>query len=412
MGLPALRTAPCGEAAPRLARAKARPLALFATMLCLALGACSGDGSSPVGSSEAEPGRNLPELGRADEARPPDGDRPTIPAFGMMAWQANTLREREFALIRGSGSGLYRFNLTTSGNGDREPRAPTAVYDRLLEAAASQGVDLLPVLMRGRPKSAGSDRRVAEPPETPREHRTWRERVRFYAERYGPGGRFWRENPQVPYRPLRIWEVWNEPNLRQFWDDRKPNPREYGRLLEETREVLREVDPKARIVSAGLAAKYDGAGYLEKVLDESGACSADAIGIHPYAQNAGKAMDHLERARKVADAAGADRTELWVTEIGWRVGGKGYSAVPTAAAQARAFDRFAAATERRRTELRLGPSIAFALRDRVDQKTGRVDHTAGLRRADDRPRPSWRVWSRWASSARPLAVPEPRSCGR
>jgi len=216
-----------------------------------------------------------------------------------------------------------------------------------------------------------------------------------------------------------MWEVWNEPNLPQFWDQRPANPREYGRLLRETGGVLRSVDPGARIVSGGLAWRHSGAPYLGAALDAAGPCSVDAISIHPYAPTVERAMGHLAEARSVADSRGLRDVALWTTEIGWRVGEGGagdlelgYSEVETPAAQARALDGFFAATTRRRRELRLGPTFAFALRDRVNPKTGEVDNKSGLRLANDTPRPAWGVLSRWARAAPPLRWPRPRACPR
>ena len=37
------------------------------------------------------------------------------------------------------------------------------------------------------------------------------------AKRYGPKGTFWSENPTVPKRPIREWQIWNEPNLPYQW---------------------------------------------------------------------------------------------------------------------------------------------------------------------------------------------------
>ena len=349
---------------------------------------------------------------------PPTDDRaarrappPTVPALGVMAWQANRLEPADFALLRGGGVRYSRFNLLTSRSDDRGQRLPVGEYDRLIRAAATQGIESLPVLLRSRPEiPPRKPGQTAEPPETPREYRLWRQRVRFYAERYGPHGRFWRENPELSYQPLRVWEVWNEPNLTRFWDRRRIDPGEYARLLRETRAVLRDVDPQARIVSGGVASRYRGARYLDAVLAAAGSCSVDAISVHPYAPSTERAMRHLAVTRRAADARGAGGVPLWTTEIGWQVGRRSYSGVPDARAQARELESFAAETERRREELRLGPSFAFALRDRTSAITGKVDDTSGLRGADDRPRPSWAVWSRAARAAPELRLPPARRC--
>jgi len=340
-----------------------------------------------------------------------------------MAWRASELTPRDAALVRRSGASFYRFNLLTTTTDDRGDRPRMARYDRLAAVAAVDGVDLLPVLMRTRStlRKGGSGvgggrtvkrKQVADPPVTRRQWKIWRARVRMFAERFGPRGRFWAEHPGLPYRPFRSWEVWNEPNLRQFWDARDPDPEEYARLLRETRRVLRSVDPRARVVSAGLGWRYAGARYLRTALTAAGGCSVDAIGVHPYAPTPRRAISALAKARSVADRHGARGVPLWTTEIGWRVAPRGYSSVPDQAAQARALGRFAAAARRRRAELGLGPTFAFALRDRVDAGTGRVTHTGGLRRADDSPRAAWRVWSWRAHGARPLPLPPVRRCGR
>ncbi len=381
-----------------------RPARLFLTLWVLAV--CV----TALGCSVSkEPASSLRESGPGKSGQAKPGARGKLPAYGMQAQRANRLREPDFELIRDGGVGFYRFSVLTSNSDDRD-RPAVRIYDRLIAAAVSEGVELLPVFLRSRLKDRPSLGRVASPPESPAEHAEWRRRVRFFAERYGPGGNFWRERPDLPYRPIRIWEVWNEPNLPQFWDERGANPREYGRLLRETRAVLRAVDPGARILSAGIAWRYSGARYLAAVLDAAGPCSADAISVHPYAPTVETAIGHLADARAVAGSRGLHEVALWTTEIGWRVGGGGYYGVDTPAAQARALNGFLAATTRRRRELGLGPTFAFALRDRVDPTTGDVDSKWGLRLADDTPRPAWRVLTRWAKAAPRLPWPKPRAC--
>lgn len=389
------------------------PVAVIAVVLwAFGTPACAGDDRSQAGRAPTQ--RPSPPASTGGGGQAPN----TVSAYGIQAWRANELRGADFRLLRDNGVGLFRFNLLTTNRDDRGPPAiPT--YDALIRAAAEHRVELLPVLMRSRPKAASPGERVAAPPEGRAQHAEWRRRVRLLARRYGPRGSFWREHPGLPYRPIRSWEVWNEPNLPQFWDERPPDPREYGRLLRETRGVLRSVDPGARIVSGGIASRHSGGPYLGAALDAAGRCSVDAISVHPYAPTVKRALRHLVGARSVADSRGLRHVPLWTTEIGWRLGGGGtgdvelgYSEVATPEAQARALNGFLAATTRRRSDLRLGPTFAFALRDRVNPRTGRVDNRSGLRLADDTPRPAWRVLSQWAKAAPPLRLPRPRACSR
>jgi len=401
-----------GRGAPR--RRRTVGVVAVVAIATLAVIAVALIGSSPDDPSpRSRPsGSERPPV--EDLSRPPtepDAASPEVPAFGMMAWSANTLSSPDFALIRSTGTGYYRFNLTldASDEGARDPG--TENFDRLIRAGVSEGIEFLPVLLRSRPSGkVGGPQQVAEPPETARERAFWREHVRFFAERYGPDGRFWREHPDLPYRPVRAWEVWNEPNLNQFWDDRAVDAGEYARLLRDTRAVLRSVDPQARIVSAGLSSRYDGAAYQTAMLEQAGGCRVDAIGIHPYAPTVEGTMAHLRDARRSADDQGAEGVPLWTTEIGWRAGGKGYTAVADARAQARRYAGFLKGADRRREELSLGPSFAFALRDRVDAASGKVTSTHGLRRTDNSPRPAWAVWTKAARGAAPLELPPARRC--
>ena len=45
--------------------------------------------------------------------------------------------------------------------------------------------------------------------------------VRAAVERYGAGGTFWEEHPELPNLPIEDWQLWNEPNSPFFW---KPAP--------------------------------------------------------------------------------------------------------------------------------------------------------------------------------------------
>ena len=327
---------------------------------------------------------------------------PELPAYGLSAW-SSAFGAGEFDVIRRSGARYYRFDMATSYlDWDGDGRM-TRHYDEFIREATARGVTLLPVLLRL------SSAQQAEPPRTVAEHARWRTAIHFFAARYGNGGEFWRENPGLPYRPIRTWEVWNEPNLPQFWGERRPSPSRYRRLLAEGAAALRAADPEARVLSGGIAWRRDGARYLAAVLRGGGACLADGAAIHPYGDSAAQSIAYLGQARRILDRSGAHTAQLWPTEIGWRVGPRGRYAVATESDQARVLSRFAAEAQRQRRRLRLGPLFAFALRDRVDDGTL---SNFGLRRADGSQRPAWRAWSDRARGGESVALPSARGCAR
>ena len=65
--------------------------------------------------------------------------------------------------------------------------------------------------------------RVDLPVETPWQRSAWATFLRDGAERYGPDGSFWVEHPDVPYLPIRTWEIWNEENIVTFSDPTDPS---------------------------------------------------------------------------------------------------------------------------------------------------------------------------------------------
>ena len=75
--------------------------------------------------------------------------------------------------------------------------------------------------------------------------------ARAVAERYGPGGSFWREHPELPPRPIKTWEIWNEQNSIAYWCP-KPDPGTYAELFAHAATQIKEIQPEARVITGGL----------------------------------------------------------------------------------------------------------------------------------------------------------------
>jgi hypothetical protein len=92
-------------------------------------------------------------------------------------------------------------------------------------------------------------------------------------------------------------EVWNEPNLSDFWYE-PPSPSAYARLLSATYVAAKQIDPDLQIIFGGLS--RNDIGYLQtyyQVLaaDYPSAKSEnnyfDLLGIHPYDDNRSPSTD-------------------------------------------------------------------------------------------------------------------------
>lgn len=205
-------------------------------------------------------------------------------------------------------------------------------YDRMFTHAAQRGIRILPYLL-GSPRWATPDPRWP-PVRYRRDYANWK-RQAFYdfakaaARRYGVRGDMWRLNSSLPEIPARDWQVWNEPNLPNFWwlDERGPKvAQEYAALLKSTSAHLRAGDPAARVVTAGMTSSLYSSlppgGFLREVFSVSGAASSvDFIGLHPYAPDPDGMVEQVRLARRGVSPTAARALPMWLTEVGWSTGG-------------------------------------------------------------------------------------------
>jgi hypothetical protein len=132
--------------------------------------------------------------------------------------------------------------------------------------------------------------------------------------RYGPGGAFWTEHPELAAQPIRRWQVWNEPSLKDFWS-RQPFAAEYVKLLRRSRSAVKAVDRGASIVLAGLPNESWGA--LAQIYRAGGRGLFDIAAFHPFTGTVNGVKTILERVRRVMAKNGDQRKPMWVTEMSW-----------------------------------------------------------------------------------------------
>ena len=245
-------------------------------------------------------------------------------------------------------------------------------YDRFVADLTQRGLRVLPIVFNPPPfrssAPAGARRRGTYPPARPGDMGRF---AAVLARRYGPGGSIWRENPKLPFRPIRSWQIWNEPNLPVYWPT-GPDPAAYVRLLRATGRAIERVDPKAEIVMAGLPESALGtppARYLEGVYAAGGADAFDALALHTFGGTAEDVLAAARAARRVAAASGDDPA-LWITELGWATGGPPSEFRVSEAEQAGLLDSTLRALARRRQDLRLRGVVYFNWRDSLPYAGG------------------------------------------
>jgi len=76
-----------------------------------------------------------------------------------------------------------------------------------------------------------------------------------------------------------LWEIWNEPNLRQFWNP-QPSADDYCKLVAETAPLVKRADPTGLIVAP--ATSGIPLGWLEQCFKQGLLSHIDVLSVHPY----------------------------------------------------------------------------------------------------------------------------------
>lgn len=148
--------------------------------------------------------------------------------------------------------------------------------------------------------------------------------------RYGPNGSFWAENPEVPKRPIRVWQIWNEENFKYFVA--RPNPAEYGKLVKISYGAIKGVDPGAKIVLGGMFARpreglskrkprraYFATEFLSQMLRSTPGIASKfaAVALHPYSSTFRYMGTEIAEVRTTLKKSHDAHAGLWITELGW-----------------------------------------------------------------------------------------------
>jgi polysaccharide biosynthesis protein PslG len=211
--------------------------------------------------------------------------------------------------------------------------------DRIIAAAAAAGIDVLPFLTNAPqwavpsaavPRGGGIRAPAYLPVRTAAQRSGWRNFLIQAVARYGPRGIFWAENPALPSRPIRTWQIWNEPNFKYFVA--RPNPAEYGKLVKISSAAVKAVDSGARIILAGLFARpieaeikngppqaYFAFDFLDRMYRSTPGIKSKFQGyaLHPYTGSYKNLTSRIEEVRSALKANHDAAKGLWITELGW-----------------------------------------------------------------------------------------------
>jgi hypothetical protein len=194
--------------------------------------------------------------------------------------------------------------------------------DRIVDRTVRAGVDVLPVVQvvpdwaARHPGSFNDPKRYGSPPRKTSDYARF---LRTLIERYGPHGDFWSGRPAAQRRPIRRWQVWNEPMVPNYWND-QPFANGYVALLRAAHHAVHVADPGAEVLSAGmpnLGPGYAAWDWLAQLYSAGARGAFDAIAVHPYATNALNVLPTVGQVRALMSAHGDRRVPIVVTEVSW-----------------------------------------------------------------------------------------------
>ncbi len=201
-----------------------------------------------------------------------------------------------------------------------------SVYDPTVAAAAKRGIEVMPILFNEPSYLSSRPRRHAlRGTYPPKNLNTIAAFVRAAVRWYGPSGTFWTKHPTVPKLPIRVWQVWNEPNLNVYWLPR-PSASRYVTLLSVASKAIHALDPQAEVVSGGIPESPLGIEmfkYLGYMLHAGAAAWMNTVGINAYSRSASGLIALVRRVRSTLNGAGASGVAIRVTEFGWSDSGPG-----------------------------------------------------------------------------------------
>ncbi len=236
------------------------------------------------------------------------------PAFGVAAhffWHDLGQTSVEIAHLQTAGFRTVRFDVgwrwvEPERKGQYDP-AVLAKLDAILAQLAAAGIAPIITVIEtpvwARPAASG----IFTPPTNPQDYA---DVIGMLAARYAS-------------THVLTWEIWNEPNLIEFWAT-GPNPAQYTALLRHAYAAIKAVAPNATVLAGSIA--FNDRPFLEGMYAAGAAGSFDGLAIHPYTAGRAPSDDRdlwfslraqLTEMQALLAAHGDGLKGLYLTEFGW-----------------------------------------------------------------------------------------------
>jgi hypothetical protein len=183
--------------------------------------------------------------------------------------------------------------------------------DEIVGDAAERHLTVLPTILYTPGWDAKPNRHGLA---TPRRSAPYAEFAAALVARYGPQGKFWDENPTIPKVPIRMWQIWNEPNLSYYWP--QPFAKSYVSLLRLAHSAIKRADPGARVVLGALTnLAWRSIGQIYQI---HGASSLfDIVSVNGFTKQPANVILYMQLMRNAMDHYKDGHKPLIATEVSW-----------------------------------------------------------------------------------------------
>ncbi len=185
-----------------------------------------------------------------------------------------------------------------------------AATDQLVGLAAAHGLFVLPTVLYAPAWDQGVNPSGGfAPPARPGPYAAY---LAALVHRYGPHGSYW--STHGPARAIRMWQVWNEPNIEAYWP--QPFAKGYVALLRASHAAIKHADPGAKVVlgaltnlawkALGQICRLPGAKHL-----------FDIVSVNGFTSSPSSEILFLHLIRRALNRLGGRSKPLLATEVSW-----------------------------------------------------------------------------------------------
>ncbi len=285
-------------------------------------------------------------FGFPEPIKPYSPNRPTLGVNVALEQYDGAALSGTLSHIESAGLSWVRQTFAWSQIEPRRGQFEWAVADRIVDAIANTPLSLIAVLDTAPPWSHPTSNfqpptSNLQPPtsnlQPPSSLTDFTNFARSFAQRYGDR--------------IDTYQVWDEPNLGDRWNG-EVNPVAYAEMLRQAREAIREVDPHAVIILAGLAPTVETSQanmadwlFLRRLYEAGAKDAFDVASGKPYGFGTGpddRRVDpgvlnfsHIVLMREEMIAHGDAGKALWASHFGWNTHPQSIWGYATEAEQAR-----------------------------------------------------------------------------